>query len=143
MKLHFLVKHYTVHTQRNLETEIILISFWIENVGLGLSSMIKVDVSLDANYMYMEETFYSKGSQVLHGCHGPSYFNYDCYFNPFLNDKFKTLPNRKSLQTTILNSVKMAESPPKGKKNTVGEKHCVTSNFSFSHSIFKRLVLQA
>ena len=31
-------------------------------------------------------------------------------FNPFPNDKFWTLPNWKSLQTTILSLVKMAES---------------------------------
>ena len=57
--------------------------------------------------------------------------------NSFPIDKFKPLPNQKSLQTTISILVKM------------GRKHCgekekllVTSNFSFSHSVFKRLVVQ-
>ena len=45
--------------------------------------------------------------------------------NPFPNDKFETRPNSKALQTTILSLTKMAE-----------------SNFSFSRSVFKRLVLQ-
>ena len=34
--------------------------------------------------------------------------------NPFPNDKFYTLPNSKSLQTTISNVMAMAESSPKG-----------------------------
>ena len=34
------------------------------------------------------------------------------YLNPFPNNKFWTLPNSKSLQTTISNLIKMAESPP-------------------------------
>ena len=33
-----------------------------------------------------------------------------CWFNPFPNDKFHTLPNWKSLQTTISNLMKTAES---------------------------------
>ena len=37
----------------------------------------------------------------------------------------------------------MAESPPKGQKTMwEKEKLLVTSNFSFSHSVFKRLVLE-
>ena len=48
-----------------------------------------------------------------------------------------------SLQTTISNLTKMAESCPNGKKTLWGkEKLLVTSNFSFSHSVFKRLVSQ-
>ena len=43
----------------------------------------------------------------------------------------QTLPNYKSLQTTILNVIKMAES---------SQKRAVS--FFFSHSVFKRLVLQ-
>ena len=38
--------------------------------------------------------------------------------NPFANDKFFTLPNWKSLQTTILNSMKMAKSHLKRAENT-------------------------
>ena len=34
--------------------------------------------------------------------------------NPFPNDKFWTFPNWKSLQTTIINSMKIVESSPKG-----------------------------
>ena len=39
--------------------------------------------------------------------------------NPFLNDKYKTLPNSKSLQATITNLTKMADSCPQ-----IGRKHC-------------------
>ena len=35
-------------------------------------------------------------------------------FNPFPNDKIHTIPNSKSLQTTILSLMKMKESSPKG-----------------------------
>ena len=64
-------------------------------------------------------------------------------FNPLPDDKFKTLPNWKSLQTTISNLMKMAESYPNGLKTLrEKEKLLVTSNFSFSHSVFKRLVSQ-
>ena len=53
------------------------------------------------------------------------------------------LPNWKSLQMTILNLIKMAEIYPNGKKTLwEKEKLLATSNFSFSHSVFKRLVLQ-
>ena len=64
-------------------------------------------------------------------------------FNPFPNDKFWTGPNLKSLQTTISNLLKMAEISTNGWK-TLWEKKklLVTSNFFFSHSVFKRLVLQ-
>ena len=37
-----------------------------------------------------------------------------CSLNPFPNDKFKTRPNSKTLQTTILNLTKMAESSSNG-----------------------------
>ena len=63
--------------------------------------------------------------------------------NPFPNDKFWTLPNSKSLQMTISNLMKMAETSPNGLKTLwEKEKLLVTSNFSFSHSVFKRFVLQ-
>ena len=42
-------------------------------------------------------------------------------FNAFPNDKFYTLPNSKSLQTTILNFMKMAVNSFKGYKNTAGK----------------------
>ena len=53
---------------------------------------------------------------------------------------FRPFQISKTLQTKILNSMK---SSPNGLK-TLGEKEklLVTSNFSFSHSVFKRLVLQ-
>ena len=69
----------------------------------------------------------------------------DCWLivNPFPNDKFYTLPNWKSLQTTISNLMKMAESSPNGSKTLWEmEKLLVMSNFSFSHSVFKSLSLQ-
>ena len=65
------------------------------------------------------------------------------FFIPFPNEKFWTLPNWRSLQTTILNLMKMAGRSPKGWK-TLGEmeKLLVTSNFSLTYSVFKRLVLR-
>ena len=64
-------------------------------------------------------------------------------FNPFPNNKFETLPNRKTLQMTILTLLNKAESSPNGLKTLwEKEKLLVTSNFSFSHSVFKRLVMQ-
>ena len=53
------------------------------------------------------------------------------------------LPNSKCLQTTILDLMKMAESSPNGlKTHWEKEKLLVTSNFSFYHSVFKRVALQ-
>ena len=64
-------------------------------------------------------------------------------FNPFSNEKFKTFPNSKSLQRTVQNLMKMAESSPNGCKTLwEKEKLLVMSNFFFSHSVFKRLILQ-
>ena len=60
--------------------------------------------------------------------------------NPFLNSKFQTLPKRKSSQTTISNLMKMEDDNFKFDEN--GRKFFITSNFSFSHSVFKRPVLQ-
>ena len=52
-------------------------------------------------------------------------------------------PTEKSLQTTILNFMKMTEISPGRKKTLWGnETLLVTSNVSFSHSVFKGLVLQ-
>ena len=49
----------------------------------------------------------------------------------------------ESLQTTILDLIKMADSSSKGRKTLLEkEKLLVTSNFSYSHSVFKRLVLK-
>ena len=63
--------------------------------------------------------------------------------NPLPYDKFWTLPISKTLQTTILNLMKIPERSPNRLK-TLWEKGklLVTSNFSFSHSVFKRLVMQ-
>ena len=59
------------------------------------------------------------------------------------NDKFETLPNWKSLQMTILNVIKVAESSFKGYETLrEKEKLLILSKFSFSHSVFKRLVRQ-
>ena len=63
--------------------------------------------------------------------------------NPLPDDKFYTLPSLKSLQTIISNLRKMEESyPNRWKTLWVKEKLLITSNFSFSHSVFKRLVSQ-
>ena len=56
---------------------------------------------------------------------------------------FRFFQTEKSLQTTILILMKMAESSPNEKKRLwEKEKLLVTSNFSFSHSVSKRLVQQ-
>ena len=52
------------------------------------------------------------------------------------NDKFWTLPNQKSLQTTILQNFKRKKIPWEKKKLLTRR------NFSFSQSVFKRLPLQ-
>ena len=44
----------------------------------------------------------------------PQDYNCDKIVNPFLNDKFYILRNRKTLQTTILNLMTIEESSPKG-----------------------------
>ena len=61
----------------------------------------------------------------------------------FCNNKFWTLPNWKSVQMTILNLIKLTENSPKRWK-TMWEKKklLITSNFSFSHSVFERPALQ-
>ena len=64
-------------------------------------------------------------------------------FNSFPDDKFHMLPNWKSLQTTISTLMKLAENSPNLKKTLwEKEKLLIMSNFSFSHSVFKKLVLQ-
>ena len=56
---------------------------------------------------------------------------------------FQIGPNWKSLQTTFSNLMKMAESSQKEWKTLwEKEKLLIMSNFSFSRSVFKRLVLQ-
>ena len=62
--------------------------------------------------------------------------------NPSQTTNFR-LPHSKSLQTTISYVMKMAESSPNGQKTLrEKEKLLVTNNFSFFHSVFKRLILQ-
>ena len=57
---------------------------------------------------------------------------------------FRLLPNVTSLQTTIHKFDENSRTFSEWVENTVGkkEKLLVTSNFSFSHSVFKRFVLQ-
>ena len=59
--------------------------------------------------------------------------------SPFPNDKFWSLPNSKTLQMTILNLMKIAESSPK-EQITLWEKEklLVTSNFSFSQRAYRQ-----
>ena len=72
---------------------------------------------------------------------GKGCYLYSCEtVNPFPNDKFKTFPNTKCLQTTVSNLMKTTEKSPNGFKTLwEKEKLLVTSNFSFSHSVFRRL----
>ena len=56
---------------------------------------------------------------------------------------FRLFQNEKSLQRTIPSMMKMAESSPSRLKTLwEKEKLLIMSNFSFSHSVFKTLVLQ-
>ena len=76
-------------------------------------------------------------------CGWTSFWNDQNVFSPFPNDKFQTLPNQRSLKTTILSLMKIAKSYPKGLKSLwENEKLLVLSNFSFSHRVFQRLLLQ-
>ena len=65
------------------------------------------------------------------------------WFDPFSNDTFYTGPYSKSLQMTILNSVKNGRKFSKRVENTVemGEIAC-HNQFLLFHSVFKRFVLQ-
>ena len=67
-----------------------------------------------------------------------------CYIlNPLPNNKFKTSKLKELADDNFPNLMKMAESSLNGLKTLLEkEKLLVTSNFSFSHSVFKRLVLQ-
>ena len=89
-------------------------------------------------------TSISFSSQLFLPClqNGP-FLNY--IFNLFTNDKFEGLLNPKSLQMTIPNLMKKWQKVLwKGRKHLGGEeKVFFKCNFSFSHSVFKRLVLQA
>ena len=78
-------------------------------------------------------------------------FSYNVFFPIWHRNYFLTLSqttnfrlqNSKGLQTAISNLMKMIESSPNGLKMLwEKEKLLITSNFSFSHSVFKRLVLQ-
>ena len=93
-----------------------------------------------------ERNHYSSNTLTLYQtifCTWPNWEHLQTTINPFPNEKFLTLPNWKSLQTTISNLMKMAESSLKVLKTLLEkEKLLVTSNFSFSQSVFKRLVLQ-
>ena len=52
---------------------------------------------------------------------------------------FRLVQTKRPLQTTILTVMKVTESSPNGKKTLwEKEKLLVTSNFSFSHSVFKK-----
>ena len=63
--------------------------------------------------------------------------------NSFPNDNFRLCQTQKSLQTTISNLMKIAESSPhRWKTLWEKEKLLIMSNFFFSHSVFKRLLLQ-
>ena len=56
--------------------------------------------------------------------------------NPLPSDKFWTLPNPKSLQTTMLNLVKNAESYPKGRKDCWKKRNCSLRAVSHFPTVF-------
>ena len=55
---------------------------------------------------------------------------------------FRLFPTERVCRRLFLNLLKMAESSPKRCKTLWEKKLLVMSNFSFSHSVFKRFVLQ-
>ena len=72
----------------------------------------------------------------------PMVANGATWANPFPNDKLLTSLNSRSLQMITL--INMAESSTNGQKTLwEKEKLLVKSNFCFSHSFFKRLILHA
>ena len=81
--------------------------------------------------------------QMTHRRYLRWYFLFFRQYIPFPYDKFLTQPNWKSLQTKISMLMKIAERFPNMSKTLLEkEKLLVTSNFSFSHNVFKSLVLQ-
>ena len=100
----------------------------------------KEEIACTSNFSFSHNIFKRRLSRTLQKV---SLCGSGLKINSFPNDKFWTLPNLMSMQTTTLNFMKMAESFSNGQK-TVWEKEklLVTSNFSFSHSVFKRLLLQ-
>ena len=65
-------------------------------------------------------------------------------FNPFSKKKKLGSSKLKETAAAILNLIKMVDCSPEGYKTLWKmEKLIITSNFSFSHSVFKRLVLQS
>ena len=68
---------------------------------------------------------------------------YRVQINPLLNDIFLTLINWKTLETTISNFDNNGWKFSKRVENTVGKGEIARyEHFFFSHSVFKRLVLQ-
>ena len=64
------------------------------------------------------------------------------FFNPFPNNKFQTLSNSGSLQTTVISLMKMTKFSNMVENNVGKEEMLVTSNFSLSSSVFKRIIKQ-
>ena len=68
-------------------------------------------------------------------------YNLKHLVNPFPNDRILDMTKLKAFADDKLNVAKMMNHLLNWKENTVGkEKMLVTSNFSFSHSVFKTLV---
>ena len=60
------------------------------------------------------------------------------YFNPLPNDKFETRPNSNTLQTTILNLTKMAESSSMGRKHGGKRRNCSSRAISPFPTVFSK-----
>ena len=89
-----------------------------------------------SKYVLSEINSYQKGLETV-------FVNYRQRINPFQNDKFFTFPKTRSLPMTISNLTKRTESSQNELKTlSEKEKLLILSNFSFSLSVFKRLVLQ-
>ena len=80
--------------------------------------------------------------QAMIGLHVSNQSNHDVksFLNPFLRQQILDSPKPKEFADDPLNLMKLTESSPNGYK-TLWEKDklLVTSNFSFSHTVFKRL----
>ena len=69
--------------------------------------------------------------------------HFDIVFNPFPNERFYESSKLKEFAENNFKFDEMEQSSPRGSKTLWGkENFLITSNFSFSHSVFKRLILQ-
>ena len=123
---------------------------WLENMDPWLFSKGINHFTARSLFFFSVTTDYCRNhcaTEVFHFCWNLSIatdpFSGKMGLNQLPDDKFWTGPNWNSLQTTILNLMKIPESSlNRWKTLWVKKKLLVKTNFSFSHSVFKRVVSQ-